>query len=61
MSLEARHSSLWRGSGGTYVEVIMRFFGLNVGSHYDCDFSGVSSGLVVFVKLSCVEKNMRND
>ena len=50
------NSGLLRGSGGTYVEAIMRRLGLKGRSHCDRGFGGVSSRLVVFAKLASRKK-----
>lgn len=50
-----RNFSLSWDSGGTYVEVVVRRFSLNVGSHYDRGLDGVSRELAVFAKSENVE------
>jgi hypothetical protein len=62
-SLETQISRLWRGSGGTYVEVVVRDFGLEGRSHCNRGFGGGRDRSVVFVKSSsqsCLRARKKN-
>lgn len=45
----------FQGADGTYVEVVVRRFGLEIGSHYGRDLAGATKGLTTFSKSENVE------
>lgn len=44
------HAGSLQGTNGTYVEVVVRRFALDVGSHCDGGFGGVSRGFESYGK-----------